>query len=126
MDIEEIAADARDGLGFPRDPSGQRVVGRPRAGAAVRALVRLVWVTGSMVLVCRVLLPSRLLSDVPAPKSTAGDRQRFTVAHELGHLKLHLARTVSDERACEKRGTSICRRLPIPAPKAAEHDIPEY
>ena len=96
-----------------------------RAGAAVAPLVRLGMdhpAFDGHSGMSRSTPKSTLVMYTP---STAGDRQRFTVAHELGHLKLHLARTVSDERACEKEAHRFAGAFLYPR-QAAEHDIPEY
>jgi Zn-dependent peptidase ImmA (M78 family)/DNA-binding XRE family transcriptional regulator len=103
MDIEEIAAEARDELGIPRDLPVKHVMRSvERAGAAIAPLVRLGMdhpAFDGHSGMSRSTSQSALVMYTP---STAGDRQRFTVAHELGHLKLHLGRVVSDERALEK------------------------
>lgn len=124
-DIERAAADARSELGLPPDQPVKHVMrAAERAGAAVAPLVRL----GSdhpafdgHSGMSRLTLTSALVMYTP---HTAGDRQRFTVSHELGHLKLHVARVVSDQRTREKEAHRFAGAFLYPQ-AVAKRDISE-
>jgi Zn-dependent peptidase ImmA (M78 family) len=124
-DIEKIAEEARDELGVPRhEPIKHVMRAAERAGTAVAPFVRL----GSdhpafdgHSGMSRLTFTSALVMYTP---HTAGDRQRFTVAHELGHLKLHVARRVDDERTREKEAHRFAGAFLYPQ-EVAEHDISE-
>lgn len=56
--------------------------------------------------------------------SKAGDRQRFTVAHELGHLVLHTRRTVPELKVREAEAMRFAGALLYPQ-ELAQNDISE-
>jgi Zn-dependent peptidase ImmA (M78 family)/transcriptional regulator with XRE-family HTH domain len=125
MDIEEIAAEVREELGIkPDQPITHVMRSAERAGAAVAPLVRLGMdhpAFDGHSGMSRSVSNSTLIMYTP---TTAGDRQRFTVAHEIGHLKLHLLRTVSDEKIREKEAHRFAGAFLYPR-HFAERDISE-
>ncbi|MFI8660083.1 XRE family transcriptional regulator [Rhodococcus qingshengii] len=101
-DVELLAQDARDALGLKRDEPVRNVIRAiERAGVAVAPIPapsedNLSLLDGHCGL-------SRWSNG--APRATiafiagqSGDRQRFTVAHELGHALCHAQRTVPADR----------------------------
>lgn len=124
-DIEFIASETRNELGVPRDRPIKHVMRSvERGGAAVAPLVRV----GAQHPafdghsgMSRRDPQSALIMYTPMK---AGDRQRFTVAHELGHLKLHGHRTVHDERVREKEAHRFAGAFLYPR-QVAEADISE-
>jgi transcriptional regulator with XRE-family HTH domain len=54
----------------------------------------------------------------------AGDRQRFTLAHEFGHIVLHSRRSVSDRKQREREADYFAGALLLPRPYA-QHTITE-
>ncbi|QLL08855.1 XRE family transcriptional regulator [Mycobacterium vicinigordonae] len=124
-DIEEIAVEVRDELGISQDQPVKHVMRAvERSGIAVAPLVRLGMdhpAFDGHSGMSRARSESALVMFAP---STAGDRQRFTVAHELGHLKLHFARTVDDERTREKEAHRFAGALLYPR-HVAKRDISE-
>lgn len=124
-DIEDIAAETRDELGIPRNQPVKHVMrSAERAGTAVAPLVRLG--TDHPAFdghsgMSRANAKSALIMYTP---NIAGDRQRFTVAHELGHLKLHVARVILDERTREKEAHRFAGAFIYPR-ETAERDISE-
>ena len=48
-------------------------------------------------------------------KAISGDRQRFTLAHEVGHLVMHIGQRVSDFRDVEKEAMQFAAELLVPA-----------
>ncbi|KAA1430672.1 XRE family transcriptional regulator [Mycolicibacter sp. MYC123] len=124
-DIEGIATATRDELGIPRNQPITHVMRAvERAGAAVAPLVRLgaehPAFDGHSGM-SRATPKSALVMYTP---TSAGDRQRFTVAHELGHLKLHHHRDVGDERLREKEAHRFAGAFLYPSEVAAA-DISE-
>ncbi|WP_228032310.1 ImmA/IrrE family metallo-endopeptidase [Mycolicibacterium sp. P9-22] len=124
-DIEQIAAEARDELGVPHTQPVRHVMRSvERAGTAIAPLVRLGLEHPAFdghSGMSRLTSRSALVMYTP---TTAGDRQRFTVAHELGHLKLHVSREVSDERTREKEAHRFAGAFLYPR-TIAENDISE-
>lgn len=124
-DIESIASATRDELGIPPNRPVKHVMRAiERAGAAVAPLVRLG--TDHPAFdghsgMSRATGQSALVMYTPMK---AGDRQRFTVAHELGHLKLHRHRMVSAERVREKEAHRFAGAFLYPR-EVAEADISE-
>lgn len=124
-DIETIAAETRDELGVERDRPVTHVIRAiERAGAAIAPLTR----PGAQPLafdghsgMSRTTAEAALIMYTP---NTAGDRQRFTVAHELGHLKLHSSRDPGDESTREKEAHRFAGAFLYPR-EAAERDISE-
>jgi transcriptional regulator with XRE-family HTH domain len=53
-----------------------------------------------------------------------GDRQRFTLAHEFGHIVLHSRRSVSDRKQREREADYFAGALLLPRPYA-QHTITE-
>jgi Zn-dependent peptidase ImmA (M78 family)/transcriptional regulator with XRE-family HTH domain len=53
-----------------------------------------------------------------------GDRQRFTLAHEFGHVLLHTRRTVSDPKQRQREAEYFAGALLLPRPYA-QHTITE-
>lgn len=124
-DIEEIAAETREELGIAREGPVKHVMRAiERAGVAAAPLVRLgaehPAFDGHSGM-SRAVPQSALVMYAPM---SAGDRQRFTVAHELGHLKLHRHTTVGDQRAAEKEAHRFAGAFLYPR-SAAEADISE-
>lgn len=123
-DIESIASVTRDELGVPSGPVKHVMRAIERAGAAAAPLVRLG--------IDHPAFDGHSGMSRGTPKSAlvmyapmkAGDRQRFTVAHELGHLKLHRYRTVSEARVCEKEAHRFAGAFLYPR-EVAERDISE-
>lgn len=124
-DIESIATATRDELGISRNSPVKHVMRAiERAGIAVAPLVRLG--TDHPAFdghsgMSRATPESALVMYTPM---NAGDRQRFTVAHELGHLKLHRFRTVGEERAREKEAHRFAGAFLYPR-EVAQADISE-
>jgi Zn-dependent peptidase ImmA (M78 family) len=123
--IDDIAATTRDALGIPQNqpvPHVMRAV--ERAGISVTPLVRLgaehPAFDGHSGM-SRATPTSALVMYTP---TSAGDRQRFTIAHEIGHLRLHSCRHVGDERAREKEAHRFAGAFLYPSDVAAD-DISE-
>lgn len=116
-DIEVIASDVRDRLGIgPLDRIPNLVRAVERAGVVV---------IGSAVEIDRHLGAS-YWPDHPIgrpviciSRGTSGDRQRFSVGHELGHLVLHQFRNIEPKRA-EKEAHRFAAALLLPAEAALE------
>lgn len=124
-DIEEIAAATRLELGvLGNEPVKHVMRAVERVGAAVAPLVRFgadhPAFDGHSGM-SRATSRSGLVMYTP---TSAGDRQRFTVAHELGHLKLHRHRVVSDERKREREAHRFAGAFLYPR-EVAEGDISE-
>ena len=120
-DIEDIATTTRDELGIPASTHHARHARHRTCRVAVAPLVRLgadhPRLTG--IRYVRATAKSALVMYTP---TTAGDRQRFTIAHELGHLKLHRYRHVDDERSREKEEHRFAGAFLYPR-EVAEVDI---
>lgn len=52
--------------------------------------------------------------------ASAGDRQRFTIAHELGHLVLHTARRTIDQKQAEEEAYRFAGAFLFPFERAVE------
>ncbi len=125
MDIEDLAAEVREELRIPADGPVKHVMrSAERAGAAIAPLVRFGMVHPAFdghSGMSRATINSALVMYAPC---SAGDRQRFTISHEIGHLKLHSARTVADERVREKEAHRFAGAFLYPR-RIAEQDISE-
>ncbi|MBS9535912.1 ImmA/IrrE family metallo-endopeptidase [Mycobacterium sp. M1] len=124
-DIEDIAAATRDELRIPRNQPVSHVMRAvERSGVAVAPLVRLgaehPAFDGHSGM-SRATSDSALVMYAP---TGAGDRQRFTIAHELGHLKLHRHRDIADERSREKEAHRFAGAFLYPQ-EVAEEDLSE-
>ena len=54
------------------------------------------------------------------PEDRSGDRMRFTIAHEIGHLVLHRKRSPADRTMMEHEAHAFARELLMPADDARE------
>ncbi|QNP64866.1 ImmA/IrrE family metallo-endopeptidase [Streptomyces genisteinicus] len=126
-DIEEFAARTRDALGLARDGVVGHVI-RACEGAGI-PVVPLVLVdaqgSGEEIVVghsgvsCWRGIRDPLL--VSYFSAGSGDRQRFTTAHELGHLVLHPARRgLVDALGAEAEAHRFAGAFLLPGPRAAE------
>ncbi|MEV6738631.1 XRE family transcriptional regulator [Streptomyces sp. NPDC051104] len=124
--IETLAAETRDALGVARDGILKHVIRTcERAGIPVVPLV-LVDGTGEQEDVAIGHSGVSCWRGVSDPQliayfgSDAGDRQRFTVAHELGHLVLHPARRTISTKQAEAEAHRFAGAFLIPEEQARE------
>lgn len=124
-DIESAAAEARRELGIaPGKPVRHVMRSIERAGISVAPLARLG--VGHPAFdghsgMSRTTPTSALVMYSP---DAAGDRQRFTIAHELGHLKLHRHRDAGGESTRESEAHRFAGAFLYPR-ECAESDISE-
>lgn len=124
--IESLAAQTRDALGVGRDGPLQHVTRIcERAGIPVVPLVLVdaagrgedVVVGHSGVSCWRGPADPYLISYFSA---TVGDRQRFTIAHELGHLVLHITRRNLPSAMAEAEAHRFAGAFLLPEERARE------
>lgn len=124
--IEDWAARTRDALGVGRDGALRHVTRAcERAGIPVVPLVLVdaaghgedIVVGHSGVSCWRGSGDPYLISYFTA---SSGDRQRFTVAHELGHLVLHTARRSVEAKEAEKEAHRFAGAFLLPEERARE------
>lgn len=124
--IEQLAALTRDALGIARDCVMQHVTRTcERAGIPVVPLVLVdaqghgeEVILGHAGVSCwRGTDEPMLISYISA---SVGDRQRFTVAHELGHLVLHPARRTIPRHQAEAEAHRFAGALLLPRDRAFE------
>lgn len=124
-DIESIASETRNELGLSPDrPITHVMRSVERAGVAVAPLVRAGAEHPAFVDHSGMSRRDERSALIMYTPMKAGDRQRFTVAHELGHLKLHRHRSVPEERAREKEAHRFAGAFLYPR-EVAEADISE-
>ncbi|MFJ5042195.1 helix-turn-helix domain-containing protein [Streptomyces parvulus] len=124
--IETLAAETRDALGVARDGILKHVIRTcERAGIPVVPLVLVdgdgeqedVTIGHSGVSCWRGPSDPQLIAYFG---TDAGDRQRFTVAHELGHLVLHPARRSISAKQAETEAHRFAGAFLIPDEQARE------
>ncbi|MEU0338265.1 XRE family transcriptional regulator [Streptomyces bobili] len=124
--IETLAAETRDALGVARDGILKHVIRTcERAGIPVVPLVLVdrageqedVAIGHSGVSCWRGVADPQLIAYFG---TDAGDRQRFTVAHELGHLVLHPARRTISAKQAETEAHRFAGAFLIPEEQARE------
>ncbi|MEV7848436.1 XRE family transcriptional regulator [Streptomyces cyaneofuscatus] len=124
--IETLAAETRDALGVARDGILKHVIRTcERAGIPVVPLVLVdgsgeqenVAIGHSGVSCWRGVSDPQLIAYFG---TDAGDRQRFTVAHELGHLVLHPARRAISAKQAEAEAHRFAGAFLIPEEQARE------
>jgi Zn-dependent peptidase ImmA (M78 family) len=124
--IETLAAQTRDALGVSRDGAMRHVTRAcERAGIPVVPLVLVdaaghgedVVVGHSGVSCWRGPTDPYLISYFSA---SSGDRQRFTIAHELGHLVLHVARRTIPAAVAEAEAHRFAGAFLFPEERARE------
>lgn len=120
--IEEVAADLRSTMALKVDePIRNLTRAVERLGVAVMPLQGLDtrW-TGHD----GVSGPWSRFAVVGSVQSDHGDRNRFSLAHEIGHLVLHSKRRGDSDRARETEAMRFAGALLLPEPTAA-HEISE-
>ncbi|MGW3931128.1 helix-turn-helix domain-containing protein [Streptomyces microflavus] len=126
VSIETLAAETRDALGVARDGILKHVIRTcERAGIPVVPLVLVdaageqedVAIGHSGVSCWRGAVDPQLIAYFA---TDAGDRQRFTVAHELGHLVLHPARRAISAKQAEAEAHRFAGAFLIPEDQARE------
>ncbi|MFI6986304.1 ImmA/IrrE family metallo-endopeptidase [Embleya sp. NPDC050154] len=125
-DIERLAEETRDALGIARDSVMQHLTRTcERAGIPVVPMMLLDRggnaedrVIGHFGASCwRGTEDPSLISYFSA---SSGDRQRFTIAHELGHLVLHPARRHISPKLAEQEAHRFAGALLVPRERAYE------
>lgn len=112
--IEQAAADARRIIGVgQRDPIPNVIRAVERAGVVVVRLPNDTADHDGFSAWPDFGLDGRPILAVVGSKS--GDRDRFTVAHELGHLLLHTARPVAEPKVAETEANRFAGALLVPA-----------
>jgi Zn-dependent peptidase ImmA (M78 family)/transcriptional regulator with XRE-family HTH domain len=122
-DIESISADARAASGVPDDGPIRNVIRTAeRAGIAVAPLSAGGENEALLRGHCGMSRWSRRAerATVAYGAGMPGDRLRFTIAHELGHVLLHTHRQVDDEKQREREADLFAGAFLIPKSVADE------
>ncbi len=94
--VEDAAEQLRGEWGLGLDPISNLTAAAEDHG------IRVVLVEGSLDFDACIVQSSELGPVVVLKKGVPGDRQRFSLAHELGHLLLMIAQGVDHEAACNR------------------------
>jgi Zn-dependent peptidase ImmA (M78 family)/DNA-binding XRE family transcriptional regulator len=117
--IEQAASDTRRAIGVgERDPIPNVMRAAERAGVVVVRLPNETEDHDGFSAWPDLGLDGRPVLAVVGGKS--GDRDRFTVAHELGHLILHTARPVAEPKIAEQEANRFAGALLVPAEPATD------
>lgn len=112
--VRRVAADTRAILGLPPTGAVSNVIrSAERKGVVIAPLT----VDVSDAVSDGVTYPGKTLIGY-FPESKPGDRLRFTIAHELGHLVLHRYRRPKDVSLMEREANEFAGEFLLPEPDA--------
>lgn len=116
---EEVAADVRAALGIPRGPVPDVVGALERAGVAVVARD-----LGSVKIDALMSWPPGGRPVVLLGSHAPGDRQRFSVAHELGHAVMHEIPTEHQEQEADRFAAELLMPRADIVPELRQVSVP--